>query len=117
MTASQRILINTLAAYGRTVFSMVLGLFSSRWVLEALGAVDYGLMGVVGVLIVFVMFFNCVTACSCDRFFAYSLGSGGAILGLYEDEAQYQRLVKTMASIGCSTIKPSVIKTLSIYLF
>jgi glucuronokinase len=35
-------------------------------------------------------------------------GSGGAILGMYEDEAHYQRLVQTMASIGCTTIKPSI---------
>jgi glucuronokinase len=36
-------------------------------------------------------------------------GSGGAILGMYEDEAQYQRLVQTMSSIGCTTIKPTLI--------
>ena len=36
-------------------------------------------------------------------------GSGGAILGMYEDEAHYKRLVQAMASIGCTTIKPSLI--------
>lgn len=36
-------------------------------------------------------------------------GSGGAIIGMYEDEDQYQRLVQEMTSIGCTTIKPSLI--------
>jgi len=36
-------------------------------------------------------------------------GSGGAIIGMYEDEAQYQRLVQAMASIGCTTIKPTIV--------
>ena len=52
MTTSQRILFNALASYGRTMFAMLLGLFSSRWVLASLGSIDYGLMAVVGSLIV-----------------------------------------------------------------
>jgi len=36
-------------------------------------------------------------------------GSGGAIIGLYEDEEQYQRLVSVMSAIGCTTIKPSIV--------
>jgi glucuronokinase len=34
-------------------------------------------------------------------------GSGGAIVGTYEDDAQFVRLVDALTSIGCSTIKPS----------
>ncbi len=36
-------------------------------------------------------------------------GSGGAIVGTYSDEAQYQRLVQSMAAIGCQTIKPEIV--------
>jgi glucuronokinase len=36
-------------------------------------------------------------------------GSGGAILGMYEDESHYQRLVQAMALIGCTTLKTSII--------
>ena len=56
MTTSQRILFNALASYGRTMFAMLLGLFSSRWVLASLGSIDYGLMAVVGSLIVYAKF-------------------------------------------------------------
>lgn len=63
-----------MATYGRTLLRMVLGLFSSRWVLQSLGEVDYGLMGVVGSLIVFITFLNTVASGACSRFFAYSIG-------------------------------------------
>lgn len=35
-------------------------------------------------------------------------GSGGAIVGTYEDEEQFNRLEVAMAAIGCSTIKPQL---------
>ena len=35
-------------------------------------------------------------------------GSGGAIFGLYEDEAQFKRLSMALSSIGCTTIKPTI---------
>ncbi len=33
-------------------------------------------------------------------------GSGGAIVGTYDDESQYQALVKDLSAIGCHTLKP-----------
>ncbi len=75
MNANKRIAINAIATYGRTILGMVLGLFSSRWVLSSLGEVDYGLMGVVGSLIVFITFLNTVASGACARFFAYSIGT------------------------------------------
>lgn len=51
-------------------------LFSSRWVLAALGDDDYGLYSVVGGLIVFILFIRTVTANSSQRFFAYAIGEG-----------------------------------------
>lgn len=35
-------------------------------------------------------------------------GSGGAIVGTYEDEEQFRRLSATLAEIGCRTIKPVI---------
>lgn len=35
-------------------------------------------------------------------------GSGGAIVGIYEDDEQFQRLSTALASIGCTTIRPTV---------
>ena len=35
-------------------------------------------------------------------------GSGGAIVGTYEDDAQYAALAQALAGIGCTTIKPTI---------
>lgn len=35
-------------------------------------------------------------------------GSGGAIVGTYEDDSQYESLVTAMRAIGCTTIKPEL---------
>ena len=36
-------------------------------------------------------------------------GSGGAIVGIYEDDAQFARLADALAHIGCKTIRPRVL--------
>jgi O-antigen/teichoic acid export membrane protein len=74
--ASRRIIFNTLATYIRSVIAAGLGLFSSRWVLAALGASDYGLFAVVGSIITFITFLNGVMAGSASRHFAFALGRG-----------------------------------------
>jgi O-antigen/teichoic acid export membrane protein len=76
MNSSQRIIVNTIVTYGRTIFAMAMGLFSGRWLLQALGPIDYGLIGVVGALIPFVTLLNSMTSTSVARFFALSIGKG-----------------------------------------
>lgn len=77
MTPSQRIVLNTIATYTRSVISGGLALFSSRWVLGALGQTDFGLFNLVGSIIVFVTFLNMVLSASVARHYAYSIGKGG----------------------------------------
>lgn len=74
MTTGQRILVNALATYGRTLLAVFLGLFSSRLVLASLGEVDYGLLGVIAGILVFVTFLNTVSTAASARFFAFSIG-------------------------------------------
>ncbi|NTV05795.1 MAG: MATE family efflux transporter [Chlorobiaceae bacterium] len=76
MTSAQRIALNTIATYARSIFSAALGLFSMRWVLGALGQSDFGLFSVVGSIITFIVFLNGVMAGSAARHFAYSIGEG-----------------------------------------
>ena len=75
MTPNRRIFLNVVATYGRSVYGMLCGLFTSRWVLMALGDVDYGLVGVVGGLTGFIAFLNGLMAESLVRFYAYSVGA------------------------------------------
>lgn len=74
MTPNKRIFLNIVATYGRSVLAIVCGLFTSCWVLMALGTVDYGLYGLVGGLTAFIAFFNTLLAGTLGRFYAYSLG-------------------------------------------
>jgi O-antigen/teichoic acid export membrane protein len=76
MTSSQRIVLNTLATYGRSVLTFGLNLFTARWVLLALGQVDLGLFGVVGSIISFIGFISMVMRGAVTRFYAYSIGYG-----------------------------------------
>ena len=55
MSPDRRIFLNILATYGRSLYALVLGLFTARWVLQALGQVDFGLYGLVGGLTVVVL--------------------------------------------------------------
>ncbi len=74
MTANRRIALNVVATYGRSLYAMVLGLFTARWALQALGQVDYGLYGVVGGLTAFVAILNSLLATGVARFYAISVG-------------------------------------------
>lgn len=74
MSPNRRILLNIIATYGRSLYSLLCGLFSARWVLLALGKVDYGLFGVVGALTVFISFLNMMLSSSLGRFYALSIG-------------------------------------------
>ena len=76
MTPSQRIILNALATYGRSVLGAGLAIFSSRWVLNALGQTDFGLFTLVGSLIAFVVFLNNVLGGSVGRFLAFAIGKG-----------------------------------------
>lgn len=74
MTANRRIALNVVATYGRSLYAMVLGLFTARWALQVLGQVDYGLYGVVGGLTAFVAILNSLLATGVARFYAISVG-------------------------------------------
>ena len=78
MTENRRIVLNVAATYGRSLFSLICAVFTSRWVLRALGEVDYGLNGVVGSLLAVLAFVNCVMAGGNGRFYAVALGKARA---------------------------------------
>lgn len=98
MRASSRIILNTLATYGRSLIGMALSLFSARWVLLALGQVDFGLYGVVGSVILLITFLNQGLSIGVSRFYAYSIGQGHNLL---PDEAvdNLQRWFNTALSV------------------
>lgn len=77
---SRRIAKNTVLLYFRMLLLMLIGLFTSRVVLQALGVEDYGVYGAVGGL---VMLFTVVTnsvSQSISRYITWHLGTAGRTL-------------------------------------
>ncbi|MBO7685610.1 MAG: hypothetical protein J6V72_04465 [Kiritimatiellae bacterium] len=72
----RRIAANAAVTYARSLIALLLGLFSARWVLAALGAVDFGLYAVVGSMMAFVSFFGGVLGISVARHYAFAVGGG-----------------------------------------
>ncbi len=73
MFPNRRIFLNIVATYGRSLFALVCGLFSARWVLEALGLEDFDLYGVVDGLVVFISVINMHSGCAEGGGFVCSL--------------------------------------------
>lgn len=67
---------NTLYLYLRTFISMIVSLFTSRLILEALGVTDFGILNVVGGVIVMMSFLNGSMSVATQRFLSYELGLG-----------------------------------------
>ena len=74
MSPNRRIFLNIIATYGRSLYTLVCGLFTARWVLTALGKTDFGLYGVVGGLTVFISFLNTLLSSATSRFYAFAEG-------------------------------------------
>lgn len=79
MKAAHRLILNTAATYTRSVIGLGLALFSSRWVLNGMGQIDYGLFSLVGSVLIFIAFLNSVMAASASRHFAYAIGQGDTV--------------------------------------
>lgn len=74
MTQNKRIIVNTIATYGRSMFGVACGIFSARWVLEALGHENFGLYAVIGAMAIFLGFLNIQFSGAISRYYAFSIG-------------------------------------------
>ena len=71
---NKRIAKNTLIVYFRLIITTLLGLLSSRYVLAALGASDYGLYNVVGATVIMFSFITSALYNTTTRFINYEQG-------------------------------------------
>ncbi len=68
------ILKNSSILFFRLVFTSILGLVASRFVIQGLGVTDYGLYSVVGGIVVMLAFLNPILTSTTYRFIAYEMG-------------------------------------------
>ena len=76
MTASQRVLKNTMYLYIRMGMSILVNIFTTRFILQALGVSDYGLYNVVGGVISMLGFLSASMSVTTQRFLNYAEGKG-----------------------------------------
>lgn len=72
---NKRIARNTMFLYIRQFFILVISVYTSRVVLNALGATDFGLYNVVGGIIVFLSFITNALSNSASRYISYAIGT------------------------------------------
>ena len=78
MTSSnnKRVAKNAIALTLRTILTTIVGLYTSRIVLEALGVDNYGIYGVIGGVVGMASFLNAAMAGATSRFITFELGRG-----------------------------------------
>jgi O-antigen/teichoic acid export membrane protein len=73
---SKRIAKNTIYMYARMILIMLVGIYTSRVVLDKLGVDDYGLYNAVASIVAMISFLNATLSTSTSRFLTYDLGKG-----------------------------------------
>lgn len=76
MKASNRIIVNTLAQYVRTILNMLLSIYSARLVLNILGVADYGIFILVAGVVEMLSFLTNSLVGSTQRFLSVYQGRG-----------------------------------------
>lgn len=74
MSATKRVLINSSFLYFKTLITVVISIFLSRFLLEGLGIQDYGIYNVVGGVIGLMGFVTATLSNSNSRFIAVAIG-------------------------------------------
>lgn len=74
MTPSNRIIINTLAQYVKTILSCLLSVFTTRFVLNILGVEDFSIYTLVGGVVALLSFVTNALSATTQRFISYYQG-------------------------------------------
>lgn len=71
---NKRIAKNTLYLYMRMLLSLIVQLYTSRVILNALGISDYGIYNVVGGVVTMFSFMSGTMSTAAQRFMSYAIG-------------------------------------------
>lgn len=74
MEPTKRIILNTIVQYSRSLLNIFLSLFSTRYIVEALGKYDYGLYVVVGGVVALLGFITNALIITTQRFVSFFYG-------------------------------------------
>ena len=88
---NKRIAKNTLLLYFRTLFIMLVTLYTSRVLLNTLGVTDYGIYNGVGGVVAMFGFINGSMSSATQRYITFALGKG--------DQSNLQKVFSTALQI------------------
>lgn len=95
---NRAILFNSVVLYGKTVITTICALLTTRFALQALGIVDFGLYAVLGGIISFISIFNTIMLSTSNRFIAVAIGKGDML------EANKQFNVNLTVHVGIALL-------------
>ena len=103
---NKRIAKNTLLLYFRTLFVMLVALYTSRVVLGTLGVTDYGIYNVVGGVVAMFGFLNSAMTTATQRYITFSLGKGdeAQVQTVFSTALQIHVLISALVVILCETV-------------
>lgn len=105
-TDNRRIAKNTIYLYIRTFVSMIVALYTSRKILEALGVEDFGILNVVGGIISLMAFINGSMSVATQRYLTYELGreNGGNFNQVFNIAIKVHLIIAIIVLIAAETI-------------
>ena len=103
---NKRIAKNTLMLYIRMLITMVVGLFTSRVVLQTLGVEDYGIYAVVGGIVSMFTFLNGGMISATQRYLNFELGRGNQeqLSKVFSTSVQIHALISLIVLLLSETI-------------
>ena len=103
---NKRIAKNTLLLYVRTMFTMLISLYTSRVVLNTLGVTDYGVYNVVGGVVAMFGFINGSMSSATQRYITFALGKGdsGRLRTVFSTALQIHFLIAVLIVVLGETV-------------
>lgn len=110
---SRRIAKNTVYLYVRMLFGMLVSLYTSRVVLNALGVEDYGIYNVVGGFVAMFSLISSSLSSSIGRFLTFALGTGDKqeLKNVFANSLLIQICLSVIIVILCESIGLWFLKT------
>lgn len=110
-SASNRIILNTVAQYIKTIFNVILSLYSTRLILNILGVEDYGIYALVGGVVTMLSFITNALIITTQRFMSFYQGKN--------DITKLKQLFNNglILHIGLGIILIFILLVIGLYLF
>lgn len=114
MSASSRIVKNTSFLYAKMAITVFVSLYTTRLILNSLGASDYGIFNVVGGAIAMLSFLNASMASATQRFMSYTEGEGNLEKekAIFNNSVILHLLISIFVGIILFAVKPIVFNKL-----